>query len=248
VLKSVAPKTIDFIGDKTRTRGLTDALKPSANGLDLGVNQISGGRLVKGSPAMKERMAMLRGMRKVGAGHNIKMDMDMHGANVFNNIRNGFNRTFTLALGKDIKKALTSPVVKYIYKGIIDVTAPAIGIATGTLIVSGIASQAANKLIDGMSIKRRKSGKKNTMVGPKGPTHSDEPYYEPSPDTSDWRLFPIRGRFLFIPRRVQGRNGYVIERKRLQRKTRHIIRRRFINCTKEKHVYIINLISFIKMI
>jgi hypothetical protein len=46
VLKSVAPKAIDFIGDKTGTRGLTGALKPSAKGLiDLGVNQISGGRL-----------------------------------------------------------------------------------------------------------------------------------------------------------------------------------------------------------
>jgi hypothetical protein len=97
VLKSVAPKAIlvDFIGDKTGTRGLADALKPSANGLiDLGVNQTSGGRLVKGSPAMKERMAMLRGMRK-GAGHKkMKMDMDMdviQGTNVFDDIRNGFN-------------------------------------------------------------------------------------------------------------------------------------------------------------
>jgi hypothetical protein len=77
VLKSVAPTVIDFVGDKTGTRGITDALKPSANGLiDLGVNQISGGRLVKGSDAMKQRMAMLRGMRK-GAGHKMKMDMDM---------------------------------------------------------------------------------------------------------------------------------------------------------------------------
>jgi hypothetical protein len=138
VVKSAAPATIDFVGDKTGTRGLTNALKPSANGLiDLGVNQVSGGRLVKGSPAMKERMAMLRGMRK-GAGHKMKMDMDMNmveGGNVFDDIRNGFNRTFTPKLGREIVQTLKSPVAKDLYKGIIDVGAPAIGLATGTPIV-----------------------------------------------------------------------------------------------------------------
>ncbi len=167
VLKSVAPKAIDFIGDKTGTRGLTDALKPSANGLiDLGVNQVSGGRLVKGSPEMKERMAMLRGMRK-GAGHKMKMDMgmDMVGGNVFDDIRNGFNRTFTPSLGREIVQTLKSPVAKDIYKGIIDVGAPLIGTATGNPILGTIAGQTANKLIDGMSIKRRKSAKHTMVVG-----------------------------------------------------------------------------------
>jgi hypothetical protein len=142
-------------------------LKPSANGLiDLGVNQISGGRLVKGSPAMKERMAMLRGMRK-GAGHKMKMDMDMDmvGGNVFDDIRNGFNRTFTPALGREIVQTLKSTVAKDIYKGIIDVGAPLIGTATGNPILSTIAGQTANKLIDGMSIKRRKSAKHTMVVG-----------------------------------------------------------------------------------
>jgi hypothetical protein len=168
VLKSVAPTVIDFVGDKTGTRGLTDALKPSANGLiDLGVSQV-GGRSVKGSPAMKERMAMLRGMRK-GAGHKkMKMDMDMdviQGTNVFDDIRNGFNRTFTPILGREIVQTLKSPVARDIYKGIIDVGAPLIGTATGTPILSTIAGQTANKLIDGMSIKRRKSAKHTMVVG-----------------------------------------------------------------------------------
>jgi hypothetical protein len=166
LLKSVAPKAIDFIGDKTGTRALTDALKPSADGLiDLGVNQISGGRMVKGSPAMKERMAMLRGMRK-GAGHKMKMDMDViQGTNVFDDIRNGFNRTFTPKLGREIVQTLKSPVAKDIYKGIIDVGAPLIGTATGTPILSTIAGQTATKLIDGMNIKRRKSAKHTMVVG-----------------------------------------------------------------------------------
>jgi hypothetical protein len=168
VLKSVAPKAIDFIGDKTNTRGLTDALKPSANGLiDLGVNKISGGRLVKGSPEMIERMRMLRGMRK-GAGHKMKMDMDMdviQGTNVFDDICNGFNRTFTPKLGREIVQTLKSPVAKDINKGIVDAGATAIGVATGTPIISGIASQGANKLIDGMSIKQRKSAKHTMVVG-----------------------------------------------------------------------------------
>jgi hypothetical protein len=163
VLKSVAPKAIDYIGDKTGTHGLTEAIKPSANGLiDLGVNQISGGRLQKGSPVIKESMAMLRGMRK--GGHK-KMNMDMiEGANIFTDIKNGFNRTFTPKLGRDLVKVLKSPVAKDIYNWIIDVAATTIGVATGTPILSGIAAQGANKLIDGMSIKRRKS-MKHTMVG-----------------------------------------------------------------------------------
>jgi hypothetical protein len=160
LLKSVAPAVVD----KTGTRGLTDALKPSVNGLiDLGVNQVSGGRLQKGSQAMMERMAMLRGMRK-GAGHKMKMDMNMiEGGNVFDDIRNVFNRNFTPSLGREIVSKLKSSVAKDIYKGIIDVAAPLIGTATGNPILSTIAGQAANKLIDGMSIKRRKSAK-HTMV------------------------------------------------------------------------------------
>jgi hypothetical protein len=166
VLKSVAPTVIDYVGDKTKTRGLTDAIvKPIANNvIDLGVNQVSGGRLMKGSPEMKERMAMLRGMRK-GAGHKMKMDMgmDMVGGNVFDDIRNGFNRTFTPALGKDIQKSLTSPIAKNVYKTVADASLGALGTATGTPILSGIASQGINALIDGANIRRRKSNK-NMMI------------------------------------------------------------------------------------
>jgi hypothetical protein len=121
---------------------------------------------MKGSDGMKQKMAMLRGMRK-GAGHKkMKMDMGMdviQGSNVFDDIRNGFNRTFTPALGKDIQKALTSSVAKDVYKGVVDVGATAIELATGTPIVSGLVGQTANKLIDGANIRRRKS-KKNVMI------------------------------------------------------------------------------------
>jgi hypothetical protein len=66
-------------------------------------------------------------------------------------------------LGKDIQKALTSPIAKDVYKTVADAGLSAIGVATGTPIVSGIASQGINKLIDGASVRRRKS-KKNMMI------------------------------------------------------------------------------------
>ena len=151
VAKAAAPIALDFVGEKTGTKSITDALKPSANGLiDVGVDKISGGKLKKGSPEMAERMARLRSMRKV------KVD----GGNIFDDIKNGFNRTFTPKLGREIKKTLTSGVAKDIYKGVADVGLTAVGAYTGQPMLGAVGSQVVNSAIDGAGVRRRR----NTMV------------------------------------------------------------------------------------
>ena len=112
VVKAAAPAALDFIGEKSGQKGITDALKGSADGLiDIASDKISGGRLVKGSAAMKEHMAMLRGMRK-GKG--------MSGGNIGDDIKNAFTKTFTPQLGDQIKNAFTSGPAKEVYKGLAD--------------------------------------------------------------------------------------------------------------------------------
>ena len=74
--KAAAPKILDKIGDLTGQSGITNALKGSADGLiDVAADKISGGKLVKGSPAMKAHMAKLRGMRttRVTASQKIRL-------------------------------------------------------------------------------------------------------------------------------------------------------------------------------
>lgn len=152
VAKAVAPKALDFVGEKTGTKNITDALKPSANGLiDVGVDKITGGKLEKGSPEMAEKMARLRSMRK---------GKQVDGGNIFDDIKNGWNRTFTPKLGKKIQKALTSKVAKDIYKGIADVGVDSIAAYTGQPMLGAIGSQVVNSAIDGAGVKRRR----NTMV------------------------------------------------------------------------------------
>jgi hypothetical protein len=155
VAKAVAPKALDFVGEKTGTKSITDALKPSANGLiDVGVDKITGGKLKKGSPEMAEKMARLRSMRK-------RKQVD--GGNIFDDIKNGWNRTFNPKLGREIKKALTSGEAKDIYKGIADVGLTAVAGYTGSPMLGAVGSQLVNSAIDGAGV-RRKYGKKNTLV------------------------------------------------------------------------------------
>ncbi len=59
---------------------------------------------------MKDHMAKLRSMRK---GKGVVM-----GGNVFDDIRNGFNRTFNPKLGREIKDAFTSGPAREVYKGL----------------------------------------------------------------------------------------------------------------------------------
>jgi hypothetical protein len=89
------------VGEKTGQKGITDALKNSVDGLvDVGAEKLTGGKLTKVSQAMKDHMAKLRSMR-MGKGMVV-------GGNVFDDIRNGFNRTFNPKLGREIKDAFTS--------------------------------------------------------------------------------------------------------------------------------------------
>jgi hypothetical protein len=148
VAKTVADKGLDYIGKKTGQSGITNALKGSVDGLvDVAADKITGGRLKKGSPEMREHMARLRSMRK-GKGM-------IEGEGIFDDIKNGWNRTFNKKLGYKIKDALTSGPAKEVYKGIADV-----GLRLGsdfTGLPLGLAQGSVNNAIDGASIKRRKN-------------------------------------------------------------------------------------------
>ena len=145
VAKSVAPNVLDFVGEKTGTSKIMNAIKPSADGLiDLGVDRITGGKIIKGSPEMAEKMA-----RK--------------GKGILDDIKNGWNRTFNPKLGREIKKTLTSGLAKDIYKGVADVGLSAAGDFTGNPLIGVVGSKLANSAIDGLGVKRRYA-KKNTMV------------------------------------------------------------------------------------
>jgi hypothetical protein len=156
--KKVAEKALDKIGEKTGQSGITNALKGSVDGLvDVAANKISGGKLAKGSPEMKARMAKLRNMRK-GKG----MDMEMEGGNIFDDIRNGFNRTFNPKLGRKIKDAFTSKPAREIYKNLANA-----GLRIGSTFSGlplGLAQGEIDRQIDGASIKGKRYAKKNLMV------------------------------------------------------------------------------------
>jgi hypothetical protein len=149
IAKTVAEKGLDYVGQKTGQSGITNALKNSVDGLvDVGADKITGGKMTKGSQAMKDHMARLRSMRK-GKG----MQTEIEGGNVFDDIRNGFNRTFNPKLGREIKNAFTSKPAREVYKGLADV-----GLKIGSSFTGlplGLAQGEINKQIDGASIKRR---------------------------------------------------------------------------------------------
>jgi hypothetical protein len=155
VAKKVAEKGLDFIGEKSGQSGITNALKKSVDGLvDVGADKISGGKMQKGSVEMKEHMARLRGMRK-GKGMTDSM---VEGEGIFDDIKNGWNRTFNPKLGREIKKAFTSKPAREVYKGLANV-----GLKIGSSFTGlplDIAGDEINRQIDGASIKKRS----NVMV------------------------------------------------------------------------------------
>jgi hypothetical protein len=148
VAKKVAPKILDKIGEKTGQKGITNALKGSVDGLvDVGADKITGGKMKKGSPEMAAHMARLRSMRK---GKGVQ---EIEGGNVFDDIKNGWNRTFNPKLGRKIKKAFTGSEARDVYKGLAD-----IGLNIGSKLTGlplGLAQNEINRRIDGASIKRR---------------------------------------------------------------------------------------------
>jgi hypothetical protein len=164
LVKKGAEKALDYVGERTGQSGITNALKGSVDGLvDVGADKISkkvsGGKLQKGSPEMKARMAKLRGMRK---GKGMDMNMEMEGGNIFDDIRNGFNRTFNPKLGRKIKDAFTSKPAREIYKGL-SRGALALGSSFSGLPL-GLAQGEIDRQIDGASIKGKRFAKKNLMV------------------------------------------------------------------------------------
>jgi hypothetical protein len=158
VAKAVADKGLDYIGEKTGQSGITNALKGSVDGLvEVGANKISGGKLTKGSPEMKAHMARIRGMRK-GKG----MQMEMEGGNIFDDIRNGFNRTFHPKLGREIKSAFESKPAREIYKGL-----SRAGLQVGSAFTGlplGVAQGEIDRAIDGAGVGKRRYRKKNMIV------------------------------------------------------------------------------------
>jgi hypothetical protein len=161
VAKTIAEKGLDYVGEKTGQKGITNALKGSVDGLvDVGADKITGGRMKKGSPEMAAHMARLRGMRK-GKG----MHTEIEGEGILDDIKNGFNRTFNPKLGREIKNAFTSKPAREVYKGLADV-----GLKIGSSFTGlplGLAQGEINRQIDGASLKRRS----NIMV--KGGTLKD---------------------------------------------------------------------------
>ena len=194
VAKAVAPTILDTVGDATGTKGLTDALKPSANGLiDLGVKSVTGegvkGRFVKGSPEAKAFMASIRkkkggGMiksnavftpKKTTGGKMTKGSPEMaekmaklrgmsKGGNVFDDLGKKIRNTFTPDLGRKIKNALTSGTAKQIYKGIADVGIPLVSAATGSPILGAIATAGVDAAIDGSGVKKKRLYRKKNTM------------------------------------------------------------------------------------
>jgi hypothetical protein len=167
VAKAVAEKALDKIGEKTGQSGITNALKGSVDGLvdggaDKIQNKISGGKLVKGSQAMKDHMAKLRNMRK---GKGMQEEM-IEGEGVFEDlgrkIKRSFTKTFNPALGRKIKDAFTSKPAREVYKGLAN-AGLRIG-STFTGLPLGLAQGEIDKQIDGASIKGKRFAKKNMMV------------------------------------------------------------------------------------
>jgi hypothetical protein len=158
VAKTAAKKGLDYIGEKTGQSGITDALKKSSDDLvDIGADRITGGKMKmkKGSPEMAAHMARLRGMKK---GKGMKTEM-MEGEGIFDDIKNGFNRTFNPKLGRKIKDALTSGPAKEIFKGISNV-----GLKLGSSFTGlplDLAGNEIDKQIDGLGIIKKK---KNMIV------------------------------------------------------------------------------------
>jgi hypothetical protein len=145
VAKTFADKGLDYVGEKTGQKGITNALKGSVDGLvDLGADRITGGKLTKGSPEMRERMAKLRAMRK-GKGM-------IEGEGILDDIRNGFNRTFNPKLGREIKDAFTSKPAREVYKGLANA-----GLRIGSSFTGlplSLAQGEIDRQIDGASIRR----------------------------------------------------------------------------------------------
>ena len=109
----------------------------------------TGGKIMKGSKEMAEKMAKLRGMRK--------------GGNVFDDLGKKIRNTFTPELGRKIKNALTSGTAKQIYKGIADVGIPVVATALGSPVLGAVAKIGVDAAIDGSGVKKRMYRKKNTM-------------------------------------------------------------------------------------
>jgi hypothetical protein len=170
IAKKGVGKILDKIGEKTGQKGITNFIKDEAvDGLiDFGADKISGGKMQKGSPEMREHMARLRSMRKSkGKGMTDNMVDEIDGGSIASDFRNfgrkvkrTFTKTFTPKLGREIKRALTSKDAKEVYKGIADFGIGTAAAFTGRPIVGAIGAKLANRAIDGLGLK----GKPNTMV------------------------------------------------------------------------------------
>jgi hypothetical protein len=93
----------------------------------------------------------------------MKSEEMIEGGNVFDDIRNGFNRTFNPKLGRKIKSAFESKDAREVYKGLANV-----GLKIGSSFTGlplGLAEGAIDRQIDGASVGGGKRyAKKNTLV------------------------------------------------------------------------------------
>jgi hypothetical protein len=130
--------------------------------VDVGADRISGGKLTKGSPEMRERMSRLRAMR----GKGMKSEEMIEGGNVFDDlgrkIKRSFTKVFNPALGRKIKSAFESKDAREVYKGLANV-----GLKIGSSFTGlplGLAEGAIDRQIDGASVGGKRYAKKNTVV------------------------------------------------------------------------------------
>ena len=162
LLKNVEKgKGFRFTSDKIIGGAVEDAPEPVVDTPEPVVSEKTGGKLVKGSQAMKDHMAKLRGMRK---GKGMKAE-EILGEGVFGDIERGLKKTFNPALGRKIKSAVRSPVGKKILKTIADAGIGAVSTFAGQPIAGVVGSQLANQAIDGLGVAdKRHYLKKNHVV------------------------------------------------------------------------------------
>ena len=97
------------------------------------------------------------------------MEEEIEGEGVFEDfgrkIKRGFNKTFNPALGRKIKKALTSDTAKSIYRDLAEVGLDAAGAYTGNPLLAKVGSKVADAAIDGLGVGgKRVYKRKNLMV------------------------------------------------------------------------------------
>ena len=167
-IKTIAPKVIDEIGDRTGTRNMTDSLiKPNSDKIiDIIAGSSVGIEINEMKPAVMPSKSKIRIPeyklavmpneivgKSVKKGRFVKGSIEAKewmasirkgrrtklGGNVFDDIGRKLKDTFNPDLGRKIKDALTSDTAKKIYKEVSNVAIPLIAASTGNPMLGQVA-------------------------------------------------------------------------------------------------------------